>query len=163
MKSIIFKYFFSCISLKVFKKFYYFFNKQLKRKQCMSLVLLKAELRPDILLWRLQIFTSPYLARFACINNLILFNNSFLNYNLNFFFRKQLKGGDYLHFKFKYSFKKNLKKYVKFFFLPASLEIDYYSNLIILLKDITDYTFRDINSYIKEPLCIYKFKDYFLK
>ena len=157
------KYFFGCIPLKFFKKKFFSCLNVKNYKKIMSILLLHFEYRIDILLWRLKIFKTPYLARFACKNNLISYKSPFSNLKTNFNFKKILIGGDIISYNFKYFFKKNLKSYLKSFFLPTLFEIDYYLNNIIVLKNSLNLQYRDINTLLKEPLCIYKFKDYILK
>jgi hypothetical protein len=162
-KAAIIKYYYGCFSVK-------FFKKQILTKiykQDLANIFIKPEFRLDILLWRLKFFSSPYLARFAFQKNLITlnkFNNIQKSFNKHFF-KKILKKGDVISFKsvLKYKYKKNLNSTINSFFLPTVFEFDYYTNTIILLKNLIDLNFKDINSILKEPLNLYQFKNYISK
>jgi hypothetical protein len=161
-KASIIKYFFGCFSTKFFKKV----NLTSNYKQNLILTFIQPELRLDILLWRLKFFKSPYLARFAFQKNLILINqlnNFFTSFN-KYHFKRFLKKGDIISFKFflKYQYKLNLNAITKSLYLPTLFELDYYTNNIIILKDL-NLNFQDLNSLIKEPLNFYYFKNYLFK
>lgn len=163
MKSTILKYFNGCFSSKFFKKFTLITS----YKSNFLSMFIKPEFRLDILLWRLRIFNSPYLARFAFQKKLIFINNN-LTFNFYFFkqhFKRCLKGIQLisLHPQLQFFFKKNLQHFAKSLYLSTFLEVDYYLGNIIILKDLNMLTFKDINSVIKEPLCFYKFKNYIFK
>lgn len=157
------KYYYGCFPVK-------FFKKQLLTKiyrQDLANFFIKPEFRLDILLWRLKFFASPYLARFAFQKNLI-YLNKFSTYEHsvnNHSVKKILKKGDVISFNstLKYKFKKNLNSTIISLNLPAVFEFDYYTNQIILLKNLTDLNFKDINSLLKEPLNFYQFKNYISK
>lgn len=163
MKSIVLKYFYGCIKIKSFKKIpkTYFY------KDNLIFMFIKPEFRLDILLWRLQFFKSPYLARFAFQKNLININYNLINFSyfLKNHYKRCLNGYELisLNLKLKYFFKRNLNLYIKSLNLCTFLEIDYYLGNIILLKPLSRFSYRDINSILKEPLCVYKFKDYIFK
>lgn len=157
------KYYYGCFSVK-------FFKKQLLTKiyrQDLANLFIKPEFRLDILLWRLKFFSSPYLARFAFQKNLI-YLNKFSTYKQSanrHSFKKILKRGDVISFKstLKYKYKKNLNSTIISLNLPTVFEFDYYTNHIILLKNLIDLNFKDINSLLKEPLNFYHFKNYISK
>jgi len=163
MKSIVLKYFYGCFKINFFKKI----NLTSTYKNNLIFMFIKPEFRLDILLWRLQFFKSPYLARFAFQKNLININSNLVDpfYFLKYHYTRCLKGFELisLNSNIKYSFKKNLNSYIKSLSLFTFLEVDYYLGNIIILKYLSTLSFRDINSLLKEPLCIYKFKDYILK
>jgi hypothetical protein len=161
MKSTVLKYFNGCFSVKFFKKL----SLSSVYKENLISFFIKPEFRLDMLLWRLNFFISPYLARFAFQKNLVLINNNSI---LNYYFLKQhytrcLNGIELISLNLKYSFKHNLNSFVKFLYLSTFLEVDYYSGNIILIKNLNNLTFKDINSMLKEPLCFYKFKNYIFK
>lgn len=163
MKSIVLKYFYGCFKVKSFKKL----PKSTVYKNSIIFMFIKPEFRLDILLWRLKFFKSPYLARFAFQKYLIFINKNFVKFS---FFSKQhysrfLNGFELvsLSSKLKYLFKKNLNTYIKSLNLSTFLEIDYYLGNIIILKNLNLLNFRDINNTLKEPLCLYKFKNYIFK
>jgi len=159
----IIKYYYGCFSVKFFKK--QILNKVYK--QDLANIFIKPEFRLDILLWRLKFFSSPYLARFAFQKKLI-FLNKFSSveklFNKNSF-KQILKKGDVISFKssLKYNYKKNLNSTINSFYLPTVFEFDYYTNNIVLLKNLIDLNFKDINSILKEPLNLYQFKNYISK
>lgn len=164
MKSSVIKYFFGCFSIS-------FFKRQLSKKKnynySISLFFIKPEYRLDILLWRLKFFISPYLARFAIRNkNIFLFKNlnSFLMPEVILKFNKFLLQGDIikLSFNYKFKFKQVLNHYLKVIYIPSFIDIDYYTNTIIILKNYTNFIGLDLNTVIKEPLYFYKFKNYIL-
>ena len=162
MKASVLKYFNGCFSIKNFKKI----SLSSTFKNNLILMFMKPEFRLDILLWRLKIFISPYLARFAFQKNYIsINNNSILNTTLKQYYTRTLKGTPLisLNTKVKYSYKQNLRYFTKSFFISTFFELDYYLGNIIILKNLNSLTFKDINSVIKEPLCLYKFKDYIFK
>jgi len=163
MKSTVLKYYNGCLSVKHFKKILF----SSKYKHNLIFMFVKPEFRLDILLWRLKFFISPYLARFAFQNSLIYINNNLI-FKFNSFkqhFTRFLKGNSLisLNSKLKYFYKKNSRHFLKSFFLSTFFEIDYYVGNIIILKDLNSLTFKDVNSMLKEPLCLYKFKDYIFK
>lgn len=164
-KAAILKYYFGCFSLKNFKKFHLssFFVKDIIK------FFVTPELRIDLLLWRLKFFASPFLSKFAFFNNLISINtqcsyNSFLKKKSKYFFKHLLCAGDIitLHPKFQYNYKKNVTLSVSSFFLPSFIEIDYYTNTIILLKNL-NLNLKDLNSILKEPLKFYYFRNFIYK
>lgn len=163
MKSIVLKYFSGVFKIKKFKKI----SITSIYKNHLISMFIKPEFRLDILLWRLYFFKSPFLARFAFQKNLININSNSVNsfYFLKYHYSRCLKGFELisLNHKIKYSFKKNLNLYIKSLNLSTFLEIDYYLGNIIIVKYLNTLSFRDINSLLKEPLCVYKFKDYILK
>lgn len=163
MKSIVLKYFYGCLKVNFFKKL----PKTTSYKNSIIFMFIKPEFRFDILLWRLKFFTSPYLARFAFQKKLIYINKNYTHFS---YFSKQhytrcLKGFELISLKSElaFSFKKNLKPYLKSLNLLTFLELDYYLGNIILLKNLKILTFRDINSILKEPLSFYNFKNYIFK
>lgn len=162
MKYNIIKYFFGLISLKSFKKYLFKSFKFQNRKDILSHLLLQSEYRVDIILWRLKFFSSPYFARFACQKGFISINKYSKNVSTNFLFKKLLYSGDILSVNSKYSFEKNLNSYCRTLFLPYIFEIDYYTSQVVILKNLENLNYKDINSILKQPLCFYKFKDYLL-
>ena len=163
MKYNIVKYFFGIISIKMFKNFAFRNLKLASYNDLISKLILKFDFRLDILLWRLKFFESPYLSRFFCKKGLITVNKKKSNLFSNFFFKKFLETNDFVSLNLKFSLKKNLKNYIRSFFLPTFFEIDYYSGSFVLLKNFNNLNYRDTNSFLKQPLCVYKFKDYLLK
>lgn len=162
MKASVLKYYAGCFSVHFFKiqSFSAFYSTRLAN------TFIKPELRLDILLWRLKIFNSPYLARFAIQTKLILVNNLPINkiFQKNYY-KVFLNQGDIISLNsiLKYNYRKNKNSYFTSLYLPSIFELDYYTNTIILLKAISALNFKDINSLLKEPLCVYQFKNYIFK
>jgi ribosomal protein S4 len=156
MKSSVTKYFDNGFSLAFFKKQ---LVKNRKRAYSISSIFARPEFRVDVLLWRLKYFNSIYLAQRGIKTGQIFVNNKCITSNLF------LKQGDVLNIRFNtfYSFKNNLAKRFKVVFIPSFVEVDYYSNTVIILKNYFNFIGIDLNTVIKEPLCFYKFKNYILK
>lgn len=158
MKFSVLKYFNSCFSIAFFKRLK---NKTKNRVYNLSLYFIKPEYRLDLLLWRLKFFTSPYLVRNALRLSVINVNS----YNLklphyNYF----VKAGDLIKINTKvFNFKNVLMHFIKSFYVPSFIEIDYYVNTVIVLKNFNQLSSLDLNSVIKEPLCLYKFKNFIFK
>jgi ribosomal protein S4 len=90
---------------------------------------IKPEFRLDIILWRLNFFSSPYSARIAILKNKVLVNNQFLRFSY------YLQEGDVVSIQ-----KINNLKFVRSlrfskFALNSFVEVDYYSNTFIVLQD----------------------------
>jgi hypothetical protein len=165
MKFAVSKYFAGSFSLSFFKRLLF---KKNSRNLNISFLFIKPEYRIDVLLWRLNFFSTPYLVRLALRNKKIkIFKNfnSFLNkgdfVNYNFF----LKKGDTLKIAFDKTFnlKNNQKKRFRLVYMPSFVEVDYYTNTVVILKNFNDFTSLDLNTTMKEPLCFYKFKNYLSK
>lgn len=159
MKFSVFKYFNFCFSTSFFKRL---LKKNKSRVYNTSLAFIKAEYRLDILLWRLKFFISPYMARIAVRHSLISIESKFIN--------KKISPSYFVMFedvikikKVDFNFKKSLAYFAKSIYLPTYLEVDYYTNMIIILKNVNHLKAEDINSIIKEPLCFNKFKNFVLR
>lgn len=162
MKFTILKYFYNSISIKYLKK-YFLQSKNVEYRIKLSNLFLRIEYRIDMLFWRLKFFQNPYFVRFALYNHKI---NHYMNFNTlkkNILCKQILIGGDILTCTVQYNFKQNLNNYTKSFFLSSIVEVDYYTGSVALIKNLSELSFRDINSMFKEPLCVYKFMDYLLK
>lgn len=162
MKCTILKYYAGCFRVPFFKKQ----PTSIIYKTRLANTFIKPELRLDIFLWRLKFFSSPYLARFAIQKKLILINDFIINKIFDkHYYKLFLNKNDIisLNSNLKYTYKKNLNMYLTSLYLPTFLEFDYYTNTIILLKSITTLNFKDINSILKEPLCVYQFRNYIFK
>lgn len=156
MKNAVRKYFDGQFSLSYFKKL---FKKPRTRCFSISSVFIHPEFRLDILLWRLKIVSSVFFSKLAIRNKQVVVNG--LNKNFDFYLTK----GDVIKFSVKktYSLKKYFLKYFKIIFIPSFVELDFYTNTIIILKSFNNFKFNDFSSIIKEPLCLHKFKNYILK
>jgi hypothetical protein len=156
MKNAVRKYFDGQFSLSYFKKF---FKKPQVRCFSIASVFIRPEFRLDILLWRLKIFSSVFYSKIAIRNKQVTVNN--LTKNFDFYLVK----GDIIKFSNikTYSLKKYFLKYFKIIFIPSFIELDFYTNTIVVLKSFNNFKIGDFSSVIKEPLCLYKFKNYILK
>lgn len=162
MKFSVLKYFNSCFSITFFKRLN---NKTKNRVYHLSLFFSKPDYRLDLLLWRLKFFISPYLVRNAIRISLV---NVFSKINYSavkpVYYNYYVKSGDLIKVNNKnFIFKNNLLHFIKFFYISSLIEIDYYLNSIIILKSYNALNILDLNSVIKEPLCLYKFKNFIFK
>lgn len=162
MKFSVLKYFNSCFSITFFKRL---INKTKNRTYNLSLFFIKPEFRLDLLLWRLKFFISPYLVRNAVRCSLINVFSKINYYSLNsVHYNYFVKSGDLIQINTKnFNFKNVLSHFVKSFYIPSFIEIDYYLNTIIILKNYNVLNNLDLNSAIKEPFCLYKFKNFIFK
>ena len=156
MKNAVRKYFDGQFSISYFKKLV---KKPRVRSFTLASLFIRPELRLDILLWRLKIFSSVFLAKFAIRNKQILVNG--VTKNFEFF----LGEGDVIKFSQikTYNLKKYFLKYFKVIFIPSFIELDFYTNTIVVLKNFNQFKIKDFSSVIKEPLSLHKFKHYILK
>lgn len=165
MKFWVFKYFSMIYSLHNFKKIF----KQYSNSQRLfnfSLLFIKLDTRLDLLLYRVSFFISPYLARFAIRNALVMF---FKN-SKSFVFQKNneklypIKNTvvKMLYSPF-YLFKQIKKHFAPSFYLPSFIEIDYYLQQVIILKNFNELFLYDLTNSVREPLSFYKFKNFILK
>jgi len=118
--------------------------------------LLKPEFRLDILLWRLNFFESSYQARQAINEKKVKVNEKTVAGN---FF---LKKGDLISFidlkNLNITKKRNKSSLSDIVF--SFIEVDYYSNNIVILKDLKDLTTDDFHLLLNETYNIKKIKDY---
>ena len=156
MKNAVRKYFDGQFSLSYFKKA---FKKPQTRCFSISSVFIRPEFRFDVLLWLLKIFSSVFYSKMAIRNKEVTVNN--LHKNFDFYLAK----GDVVKFSSlkTYSLKKYFLKYFKVIFIPSFVELDFYTNTIVILKSFNNFKVNDFSSVIKEPLCLHKFKNYILK
>ena len=134
------------------------------KKSCLihlahSRVLLKPEFRLDILLWKLNFFRSSYQASQAISERKVSVNGCFVRGN--YFLRK----GDIISFNSTFRAEcLNLKESrSRFFFskvISTFVEVDYYSNCVVVLKNIEDLSLEDYYLLVKESYCLKKIKDY---
>ena len=122
-------------------------------------ILLKPEFKLNILLWRLNIFCSSFQASQAIYNKKVQVNDKFVAPNF------VLSKGDIISLKSKI-YEKNIHiKKSKSNFSPSDvilsfIEIDYYSNNIVLLKNLKDLSQDDFYLIRTEFCNIKKIKDY---
>lgn len=136
----------------------------LRYKSCLisetySNILIKPEFRLDILLWRLSFFRSCYQASQAISEKKIQVNG------------KRVKGnyyvvkGDIITFNLSRPLKVLSVKNVKSNFLFSKkfstfVEVDYYSNCVVVLKSFDDLSLEDFYILVKEHYSLKKIKDY---
>jgi ribosomal protein S4 len=113
--------------------------------------LVKPEYWIDILLWKLRFFNSSYEARQQIYNGVILLNNKNILGNV------YLKSGDIITFKnfFKLNIELNNKYFLNNQKIYSFVEIDYYTNTIIIIKDFFELELND--------LCLLNTESYYLK
>lgn len=101
--------------------------------------LIKKFFRLDLLLWKLKIFSSSYESRQYIKNNFILVNDK-KSYESYF-----LKKGDIIKFKTfnLLNHKNKISNNKGFDFLYSFIEIDYYTNCIVMLKDLNTFSIED--------------------
>jgi ribosomal protein S4 len=132
----------SSVRFKTVKKY---FLKKINKTDYYNLNILKKsfirlEFRIDILLHRLNFFPSIMESRVFLRNFGILINNKFIK-NSNYCVNK----GDIISFHvLKYDVKKNLKSQIKISSLYPFVEIDYYTNTIIVIKNLNELGLEDI-------------------
>ena len=121
--------------------------------------LIKKFFRLDLLLWKLKIFSSPYESRQYIKNNVILVNNK-SSYEAYF-----LKKGDIIKFK-SFSLLNYNNKILNnkgFDFLQSFIEIDYYTNCIIILKDLNTFSIEDFFLILYNQSINLKYLLYYIK
>lgn len=101
--------------------------------------LIKKNFRIDLLLWKLQIFKSSYESRQCIKSNFVLINNkptveSYI-----------VKKGDIikLNKSFLLAINSQFKNNSKINFIFSYIEIDYYTNCIIVIKDLKNFSKED--------------------
>lgn len=121
--------------------------------------LIKKFFRLDLLLWKLKIFSSPYESRQYIKNNVILVNNK-SSYEAYF-----LKKGDIIKFKSfsLLNYKNKILNNKGFDFLQSFIEIDYYTNCIIILKDLNTFSIEDFFLILYNQSINLKYLLYYIK
>ena len=121
--------------------------------------MIKKFFRLDLLLWKLKIFSSPYESRQYIKNNVILVNNK-SSYEAYF-----LKKGDIIKFKSfsLLNYKNKILNNKGFDFLQSFIEIDYYTNCIIILKDLNTFSIEDFFLILYNQSINLKYLLYYIK
>lgn len=124
-----------------------------------SRVLLRPEFRLDILLWKLNFFRSSYQASQAISERKVNVNGFCVRGN--YFLRK----GDIITFNSRFRAEcLNVKKCRSSFFfskvISTFVEVDYYSNCVVVLKDVKELSLEDFYLLVKQSYCLKKIKDY---
>jgi ribosomal protein S4 len=134
------------------------------KKSCLidkvySRVLFKPEFRLDILLWKLNFFRSCYQASQAICDRKVNVNGRFIRGN--HFLRK----GDIISFNSKFradclNLKESRSSFLFSKIISTFVEVDYYSNLVVILKNVEDLSLEDSYLMVKDSYCLKKIKDY---
>lgn len=127
--------------------------------QIYSNTLIKPEFKLDILLWRLNFFRSCYQSSQAISEKKVKVNGKCVKGNY------YLSKGDIITFCSSRPLSALSVKNVKFNFLFSKkfltfVEVDYYSNCIVVLKGFDDLSLEDFYILVKEHYSLKKVKDY---
>lgn len=151
VKNNFFLYFNNAITIKNFKNL---LNKQIfDRKKIVQNLLLKPFFKIEILLWKLNIFKTVTEAQQALLYKIIKINNKFAIQN------SFLKKGDIITINKKISLINNNLP----IFLQNFIEIDYYTNSIIILTDYTNYNKEIVSLFFPEIINLGFFIDFIKK
>lgn len=125
-------------------------DKTLIKKNLISNVLIKPLFRVDILLWKLNFFSSSYESKQVINNNFVSVNG--ISVKSNFFVKK----GDVISFKEevekKSFFFNSVKKYSLNENFLTFVELDYYTKSIVILKNCQELDYQDFPFVINEYL-----------
>jgi len=121
--------------------------------------LIKPEFRIDILLWKLNFFSSSYEARQAINENKVSVNDKYIYSNY------YLLKGDVISFNNKFDMKflnivQNRNKSLSISTVLSFVEVDYYSNTIVIVKSVKDLTADDFYLLIRSSYNLKLIKDY---
>jgi hypothetical protein len=136
---------------KIFLKKNYLTYKQLIQNS-----LFKTEYRIDILLWRLHFFNSFFLVKNSIKNKQLFLNNKLIN-SIAF-----LKKGDIIQLPKTTKLRFNTYN-TNSIILHTFLELDYYTNTIIIVKDLNSLNQKDFFLLTRSIYNILDLKDYLLK
>jgi ribosomal protein S4 len=134
-------------------------NKKNKSKEIFLHGFLRHEFRTDILLWRLNFFSSSFSARQSINEGEIRLNDKI------FLSNKILKKGDLIYFE---SYKEDssfclssiLNKIYSNPRFCSFVEVDFYTKTIIIIKDLEELSQDDFNFLVNEYFDLKKFRDY---
>ena len=157
LKTNIVRFFDNSVSLSSLKK--KDIHKNLSIRDFFQFSIIKSEFRIDILLFRLNFFSSSFQARQSLNEGEILLN--FKKVTGNVF----LKKGDIITFSSKksknlFDFKNIINKQSLHYTFCPFVEIDFYSKTIVIFKDLIEFTNNDINFLFPNYFDYKKFKDY---
>jgi len=122
-------------------------------------ILIKPEFRIDILLWKLNFFSSSYKARQAINENRVSVNDKHIYSNY------YLLKGDVISFTNKFDTKflnvaQNRNKNLNTSIILPFVEVDYYSNTVVVVKSLDDLTMDDFYLLIRSSYNLQLIKDY---
>jgi ribosomal protein S4 len=127
--------------------------KGIKYQEQLFQSLMQFEFRLDILLWRLRFFKNSYESSLFIDHSFIRVNSKVVKNNYI------LKAGDIISFSNYFSFfSNNLKSLKKNFLFKNFLEIDYYTNTIIIVYDIDEIFELDYSLFMKQYFDLLKFQ-----
>ena len=129
-----------------------FSQKKIDEQDSFLRSIFQLEFRLDILLWRLRFFKSTFEARTFINNNLINVNQKFVKGNYI------LKKGDIITFSGKLKYFENLINSKRVFFIRSFLEIDFYTNTIIILQSPSEISTSEFSFLIKKYFDLNKFR-----
>jgi len=150
IKSAICNLFDNSVSTQFFKKEFLSSTKFLT-KNLIASSLFKLLYRIDILLWKLNFFESSFQARQAINNSNVLVNNKKVG-STSF-----VTKGDTISLINVVPVLKSKKNPT---FLYSFLEVDYYSNTVVIIKDLFQLSLEDSSLLSREVISIKKFIDY---
>jgi ribosomal protein S4 len=136
------------LSIKYFKK--HLLKKSLTTLNVFLKTLIKPFFKLDILLWKLCFFNSTFEAKQAFLNNQISINSVKIKKTLF------LSKGDII----KLGFLNKKIRPLNLNFLNSFIEVDYYTNTIVILKDLEEINVNDTHFFFKENIPLKKFLDY---
>ena len=140
-----------------------FFKKNVERKKTVKSLLLSFLVKPvykiDILLSRFYLFYSLYQTRQFIKYGIIRVNNKKVDINYI------LKKGDIISFHFKkiykhLRFKEISTKFLNKTVIYSFIEVDLYTNNLVILKGINELTQKDLNLLITDYFDLYKLINY---
>jgi ribosomal protein S4 len=129
------------VSVPVLKKS---FDTNKETKQIIENFFIKSIFRIDILLWQLNFFPTSYAARQNINNGHILLNSKKIQGNVF------LKKGDVITFVLQNNnnlefFKKNSSTFLKNQLFYSFVQVDFYLNSFVIVKNLEEFTNQDIN------------------
>jgi ribosomal protein S4 len=159
IKSMISNSFDNAISTSYFRKTLVLSKKSLITNEVYSRTLARPEFRLDILLWKLQFFVSSFQASQAVSERKISVNGKFVLGNY------YLTKGDIVMLTSRYNLKNVYGKQSVLAFssskkVSAFAEVDYYSNSVVILKNVEDLGQEDLYLLLRSPYSLKKIKDY---
>lgn len=159
LKNVVSSLFDKSLTTRFFRKSLILSKKSLKLAEVYSDTLLKPEFRLEILLWRLNFFRSTHQASQAVNEKRVYVNGKCVRGNF------LLSEGDMITFNDSYKVSNLDVKKIRSSFLFSKivstfLELDYYSNTIIILKSHDNLGLEDFYALVKDSYSLKRIKDY---
>lgn len=114
---------------KLTRSYYSSFSYKRKSAHLLTTTLLRPEFRLDVLLWRARVFKSPYAAENGIKGHLVTVNEKVAR------LKYVAKAGDVVSVKGRSNYKASNSRYILPPALAPFVEVDYYSNEIVVLFD----------------------------